>query len=172
MSNIESNFYDDLVTLLVATLPSIVAADVYRVARLNRANLQEKIAAGAVTPPFVTVQMGRRVKEDWWSAIMTHRIPVDVYYIFSWTDPASRPDAIGHPTSFDSASYAASVGQTLRDAIRAYAGTAFTLAGDEPVIDDSDQNPANTIIYQSNRPLYAVQVSFNPLIGDLQTAQG
>jgi hypothetical protein len=171
MSNVDTDYRDAMKTFCIgnANLPGITSEDqFYWIPQLNRANLQELIAGGVVTPPFVTCGVGKVTPEDWAADTYSVRAPTDLYYCFSAKDPGAYKNGIDSSDGYDATTYAGKIGALMANQIFEYSGPDFQLAGSTPSYDSSDQNPANVIFFQSGRPLYAVQISWGALLtGDI-----
>lgn len=124
---------------------------------INQMDWATLIRGGDLVPPFAVVNIGSRSEVPWGGALTLYQYPVDVTYIFSRNDELIDDDPEGFADSFSSA---------LRDGFYLYASDAFQCPN-RPTIDNSDENPANSVFYQRNHPLFASRVSALLIAGEL-----
>jgi len=117
----------------------------------------DQIDAGALAdyePPYVLVQVGTRVPDITHGLTnVAYRYLVWIYYIASTsdtTDVAAAVDARLH---------------TLRDRLHYRDYDGFQVV-DEPMLDSSDENPANTVFFERNVHLFAGLLQVGLIIGE------
>ncbi|HLK16465.1 MAG TPA: hypothetical protein VKT78_16785 [Fimbriimonadaceae bacterium] len=158
MSGLEDDAFAALVGLIESTWSGVTA--VLREEQTGRANWENRLASGALGPPFVVVMLGPSRPEGWGIDNQAFRLPAAVTLVVSLTDSGAAVSGGSDVTGY----LLQQLGQ-LRAALISYVGSAFQLAGDHPTLDASVKSEANQVLLNLQSPLQAGELSAQLLIG-------
>ena len=159
MSGLEDAAYAALVGLIETTWTGITT--VVREKQVGRTNWENLLANGSLVPPFVVVRLGPSRPESWGLDNLVFRLSATVTLVVSIADTHA---ALGGGGT-DVTAYLLQQLGTLRAAVIGYAGGAFQLAGEHPVIDCSTRTESNQVLLNLLASLQAGEISCGLLVG-------
>lgn len=163
MADFDTGFWDSLFTALKSAWSDDLTGNsvILRVSQanhLNWNNVADKLSQFRdFEPPYVLVQIGTRVPEEWGLTNVTYRYPVWVYFITNAATDLTGAKVIEHAVSLK-------LGM-LRDHLIRGAFAGFQLI-EEPSIDTSWDNPANEVFNHQQSGFYAGLLMANLLTGE------
>lgn len=167
MADFDAPAWESLLAAIQEAWPEIrensVILRVSQANRLNWADVMDRIDEGALSdyePPWVLAQTGTRSPDPTWGLTNTvYRLPVWVYYIQGTTEETDVAAAVLAKL------------HALRDRLHfgEYAG--FQVV-EEPMLDASDENPANTVFFDRNAHLFAGLLQVSLQIGETAAVVG
>lgn len=167
-SDFEVNWIADYKGIAYATLNGCTASTLFLGAYINRINWRNFLNGGTLPLPYFVMDIGAEEESTEWSPMDgdTWMVPVDLYAVYSMSDPLSSIANNG-AAPFDPVQYVISQAYTFREGLRAYTGSNFNIYPEtKPIIDASRAMEVNAIFSIENAPLWAVRIASHLLVGE------
>lgn len=163
MATFDEEAWVALKDCIKAVWPEIVEGRIERSQSINRVNWQELINRAALESPYVIIHLGAAVPQDWGMDNQYFRHQVEIYYIADTDDPFAARGT--NPETYDITAYTLKKVGKLRNFLIKYEGDGFALLDEHPVIDVSDENPANKVFYTLQAKKFGAMIAFAMLVG-------